>query len=233
MFWGFSYKQMKGTPDKKIGEAQLELPLSSSVKQWMLCAAMIGLATNTPSPPWDLHISSLFFCSPCDSVTLYFSSLTLLSPPSLFTGRGASTDGSDAGVMEGGDHSAGGSDESPSEAEFLLGREEGLTGAQYEQISPDCSEDMEDSDSLASEQLLPPGSRAEGPGLSFSSAWALAFFGEDCFSPEVLQYAANLGQHTGSPCLDVKTQVGKPAKLTASESYLTFTLQYVFEQQTA
>ncbi|XP_041803887.1 kinase non-catalytic C-lobe domain-containing protein 1 [Chelmon rostratus] len=121
-------------------------------------------------------------------------------------GQGASTDGSDAGVMEGGDHSAGGSDESPSEAEFLLGREEGLTGAQYEQISPDCSEDMEDSDSLASEQLLPPGSRAEGPGLSFSSAWALAFFGEDCFSPEVLQYAANLGQHTGSPCLDVKTQ---------------------------
>ncbi|XP_076599150.1 kinase non-catalytic C-lobe domain-containing protein 1 isoform X1 [Chaetodon auriga] len=120
--------------------------------------------------------------------------------------QGVSTDGSDTGVMEGGDHSAGGSDESPSEAEFLLEREEGLTGAQYEQMSPDCSEDMEDSDSLVSEQLLLPGSRAEGSGLSFSPAWALAFFGEDCFSPEVMQYAVNLGQHTGSPCLDVKTQ---------------------------
>ncbi|XP_036980420.1 kinase non-catalytic C-lobe domain-containing protein 1 isoform X1 [Acanthopagrus latus] len=124
----------------------------------------------------------------------------------LCQGRGVSTDGSDAGVMEGGDHSAGGSDESPSEAECPSGREEGLTRAQYEQMSPDCSEDMEDSDSVASERLLSPGSRAEGLGLSFSPAWALAFFGEDCFSPEVIQYAVNLGQHTGSPCLDVKTQ---------------------------
>uniref|UniRef100_A0A8C4ESM3 Kinase non-catalytic C-lobe domain containing 1 n=1 Tax=Dicentrarchus labrax TaxID=13489 RepID=A0A8C4ESM3_DICLA len=120
--------------------------------------------------------------------------------------QGVSTDGLDTGVMEGGDHSAGGSDESPSEAEFLSGREEGLTGSCYEQMSPDCSEDMEDSDSLASERLLSPGFRAEGRGLSFSPAWALAFFGEDCFSPEVIQYAVNLGQHTGSPCLDVKTQ---------------------------
>ncbi|KAM9345440.1 kinase non-catalytic C-lobe domain-containing protein 1 [Symphorus nematophorus] len=120
--------------------------------------------------------------------------------------QGVSTDSSDTGVMEGGDHSAGGSDESPSEAEFLSGREEGLTGAHYEQMSPDCSEDMEDSDSLVSERLLLPGSRVEGPGLSFSPAWALAFFGEDCFSPEVIQYAVNLGQHTGSPCLDGKTQ---------------------------
>lgn len=135
-----------------------------------------------------------------------------------------STDGSDAGVMEGGDHSAGGSDESPSEAECPSGREEGLTGAHYEQMSPDCSEDMEDSDSVASERLLSPGSRAEGLGLSFSPAWALAFFGEDCFSPEVIQYAVNLGQHTGSPCLDVKTQVGEPVKLTTSESCVTLTL---------
>ncbi|XP_053189054.1 kinase non-catalytic C-lobe domain-containing protein 1 [Scomber japonicus] len=112
---------------------------------------------------------------------------------------------SDAGVMmEGGDHSAGGSDESPSEAEFLSGRE-GLPGARDEQMSPGCSEDMEDSDSLVSERFL-PGSRAEGPGLMCSPAWALAFFGEDCFSPEVIQYAVKLGQHTGSPCLDVKTQ---------------------------
>ncbi|XP_074502963.1 kinase non-catalytic C-lobe domain-containing protein 1 isoform X1 [Sebastes fasciatus] len=122
--------------------------------------------------------------------------------------QGVSTDSLDAGVMEGGDHSAGGSDESPSEAEFMSGREEGLAGAHDEQMSPDCSEDMEDSDSLVSERLLSPASRAEGPGLSFSfsTAWALAFFGEDCFSPEVIQYAANLGQHIGSPCLDVKTQ---------------------------
>ncbi|XP_035848209.1 kinase non-catalytic C-lobe domain-containing protein 1 isoform X2 [Sander lucioperca] len=112
----------------------------------------------------------------------------------------------DAGVMEGGDHSAGGSDESPSEAEFLSVREEGLPGAHEEQMSPDCSEDMEDSDSLVSERLLSPGSRAEGLGLGFSPAWSLAFFGEDCFSLEVIQYAVNLGQHTGSPRLDVKTQ---------------------------
>lgn len=112
--------------------------------------------------------------------------------------------------MEGGDHSAGGSDESPSEAEFLSMREEGLTGAHDEQMSPDCSVDMEDSDSLVSERLVSPGSRAEGPGLSFSPAWALAFFGEDCFGSEVIQYAVSLGQHTGSPCLDVKTQVGRP-----------------------
>lgn len=151
-------------------------------------------------------------------------SLPPLSPPSLFTGRGMSTDGSDAGVMEGGDHSAGGSDESPSEAELLSGREECLMGAHDEQMSPDCSEDMEDSDSLLSERLLSPGSRAEGLGLSFSPAWALAFFGENCFSPEVIQYAVNLGQHAESPCLDVKTQVGKPVKLTDSESYLTLTV---------
>ena len=112
--------------------------------------------------------------------------------------------------MEGGDHSVGGSDESPSEAEFLSMREEGLTGAHDEQMSPDCSVDMEDSDSLVSERLVSPGSRAEGPGLSFGPAWALAFFGEDCFGPEVVQYAVSLGQHTGSPCLDVKTQVGRP-----------------------
>ncbi|XP_054456765.1 kinase non-catalytic C-lobe domain-containing protein 1 [Anoplopoma fimbria] len=111
--------------------------------------------------------------------------------------QGMSTDSSEAVAMEGGEHeSAGGSDESPSEAEFPSGRE---------QMSPDCSEDMEDSDSLVSERLVLPGSRADGPGLSFGPAWALAFFGEECFSPEVMEYAVNLGQHTGSPCLDVKT----------------------------
>ncbi|XP_072247535.1 kinase non-catalytic C-lobe domain-containing protein 1 isoform X2 [Leuresthes tenuis] len=122
------------------------------------------------------------------------------------TRQGANAYSWDSGVMEGGDHSAGGSDESPSEAEFLSGREEGLTGAHDEQMSPDCSDDMEDSDSLVSERLLSPGSRAGGTGLGFSPAWALAFFGEDCFSPEVIEYALNLGKHTGSPSLDVKAQ---------------------------
>ncbi|XP_041644848.1 kinase non-catalytic C-lobe domain-containing protein 1 [Cheilinus undulatus] len=123
-----------------------------------------------------------------------------------FICRGVSTDGSEAGVMEGGGYSVGGSDESPSEAEFLSGGHEGLMDAHDSQISPDCSEDMEDSDSVVSERLISPGSRTEGPGLSFSPAWALAFYGEDCFSPDVIQYAVNLGQHMGSPCLDVKTQ---------------------------
>ena len=106
----------------------------------------------------------------------------------------------------------GGSDESPSEAEFLVGREEELLGAGDEQMSPDCLEDMEDSDSMVPERVFLPGSKAEGLGLSSSPAWALAFFGEDCFSPEVIKYAVNLGQHTGSPCLDLKTQVGRPVK---------------------
>ncbi|KAK5853573.1 hypothetical protein PBY51_014715 [Eleginops maclovinus] len=106
--------------------------------------------------------------------------------------------------MEGGDHSAGGSDESPSEAEFPSGREEGLTND--EQMSPDWLEDMEDSDSLAVERLLSPMSRAEVPGPGCSPAWALALYGRECFSGEVIKYAVNLGQHTGSPCLDVKTQ---------------------------
>lgn len=124
--------------------------------------------------------------------------------------------------MEGGDHSAGGSDQSPSEAEFLSGREEVLTGAHSEQMSPDCSEDMEDSDSLVSERLLSPGSRAGGLGLSFRSTWAMAFSGEDCFSPEVVEYAVDLGQHTGSSCLELKTQVSA-MKAATCESFVTLT----------
>ncbi|XP_026165855.1 kinase non-catalytic C-lobe domain-containing protein 1 [Mastacembelus armatus] len=120
--------------------------------------------------------------------------------------QGVNADSSEAGVMDGGDHSAGSIDQSPSEAEFLSGREEGLMGAHDKQMSPDYSEEMEDSDSLVSERLLLSGSRTEGPDLIFSPAWALAFFGEDCFSPEVIQYAGNLGQHAGLPCLGVKTQ---------------------------
>ncbi|XP_037829653.1 kinase non-catalytic C-lobe domain-containing protein 1 isoform X3 [Kryptolebias marmoratus] len=99
----------------------------------------------------------------------------------------------ESGVMERGDHSVGGSDESPSDREERL-------------MSPDCSEDMEDCDSVVSERLVSPGSRTGSSGLSFSSAWALAFYGEDCFSQKVTEYASNLGKHTGSPSLDVKAQ---------------------------
>ncbi|KAM6916249.1 kinase non-catalytic C-lobe domain-containing protein 1 [Xenentodon cancila] len=118
--------------------------------------------------------------------------------------QGVNTDSVDSGVMEGGDHSAGGSDENPSEAGFLSGTE--LTGAQDEQMSPDCSDDMEDSDSLVSEQLLSPGCRAGSTGRGLSLAWDSAFYGEDCFSPEVIEYTLNLGKHTGSPSVDVKAQ---------------------------
>ncbi|XP_068431018.1 kinase non-catalytic C-lobe domain-containing protein 1-like, partial [Clinocottus analis] len=121
--------------------------------------------------------------------------------------QGVSTNSSEAAAMEGGEkESAGGSDESPSEAELPPGREIGPPGDRNEQASPDCSEDMEDSDSLVSERLVSPGSRVDGPGLSSGPSWALAFFGEECFGPEVIQYAGSLGQHMGSPCLDVKSQ---------------------------
>ncbi|KAM8860344.1 kinase non-catalytic C-lobe domain-containing protein 1 [Spinachia spinachia] len=119
--------------------------------------------------------------------------------------QGLSTSSWEAVAMEAGKHeSAGGSDESPSEVEFPSEKREGRPGD--EQMSPDCSEEMEDSESLVSERLVSPGSVAEGPAFSTGSTWALAFFGEECFSPEVIQYAVNLGQHTGSPGLDVKTQ---------------------------
>ncbi|KAM8851731.1 kinase non-catalytic C-lobe domain-containing protein 1 [Synchiropus picturatus] len=120
--------------------------------------------------------------------------------------QGTERVGSNAGVMEAGEHSTGGSDESPSEAEYLSGGEAELCGSQDLQTSPACSEEMEDSDSLVSERLLSPGFRAEGPGLSFSPAWALALYGEDYFNQDVVKYAVNLGQHTGTPGLDVKTQ---------------------------
>ncbi|XP_047207511.1 kinase non-catalytic C-lobe domain-containing protein 1 isoform X4 [Girardinichthys multiradiatus] len=120
--------------------------------------------------------------------------------------QGGKTNSLESGVMEAGGHSVGGSDESPYEAEFLSGREEDLMGTHDELMSPDCSEDMEDSDSLVSERLLSPTSRTACIGLSFSPAWSLALFGEDCFGQEVIEYALNLGKHTGSPGLEVKVQ---------------------------
>lgn len=176
----------------------------------MHCPAITGLPTRTPASPtvfFLLQILFVFAVHVIQSLSLSLSSLNCSS----FSGLGLSADreGLNAGVMDAGDHSAGGSDESPSEADFLWAEEEGPKRAHEEQMSPDCSEDMDDSDSLVSERRLSSGSRAEGSGFNFSPAWALAFFGEGYFSPKVVQYAVNLGQHRGSPCLDVKTQVGK------------------------
>ena len=113
-----------------------------------------------------------------------------------------------AGAMESGDHPVGGDDESPSEASSPWGREEVPRGGHQGQTSPDCSEDMEDTDSLVSERLLSPSSGAEEQGVSPRPSWALAFHGEDCFGQEVVNYTLNLGQHAESPCLEQKTQVG-------------------------
>ncbi|KAE8280313.1 hypothetical protein D5F01_LYC20872 [Larimichthys crocea] len=202
------------TPSKAVKRATLTQPLIATVwgeKREVCLHGCLDLNGNihTSSPaavdPWK-GTEAQSCCGKNETALEDFELRSEESQHRLCQGRGVSIDGSDTGVMEGGDHSAGGSDESPSEAEFLSGREEGLAQAHYGQMSPDCSVDMEDSDSLVSERLLLPGSRAEEPGLSFSPAWALAFFGEDCFSQEVIQYAMNLGQHTGSPCLDVKMQ---------------------------
>ncbi|XP_061913856.1 kinase non-catalytic C-lobe domain-containing protein 1 [Entelurus aequoreus] len=115
-------------------------------------------------------------------------------------------DGLDARITEGRDHSAGASDESFSEAECQSQVHKRLHDVYDEQMGPDCSEEIEHSDSLISEELLSTGPKADGPYLYFRPTWALAFFGEDCFKPEVIQYALSLGQYTGSPCLAVKSQ---------------------------
>ncbi|KAM4729318.1 kinase non-catalytic C-lobe domain-containing protein 1 [Anableps anableps] len=144
-------------------------------------------------------------CCGKDDTVLYGAEIRL-EKSQCWISQGVKANSVESGVMEAGGHSAGGSDESPSEAEFVSGREEDLMGAHDEQMSPDYSEDMEDSDSLVSERLLSPTSTTGCTGLSFSPAWALALFGEDCFSQEVIEYALNLGKHRGSPSLEVKVQ---------------------------
>lgn len=158
-----------------------------------------------------LFRGSLFLLFPppssCDSVT----PCSFLSPADspLFTGEGSSTDSSDTGLMEGGDCAMGASDESPSEVDFPVGTDDGLAGTFYEQMSPDdCPVDSGDSGSLLSERLVSFGAATDGPGRGCSPNWALAMFGEDCFSKDVIQYAENLGQHT-SACVDGKLQVGE------------------------
>uniref|UniRef100_A0A8C7RDC7 Uncharacterized protein n=1 Tax=Oncorhynchus mykiss TaxID=8022 RepID=A0A8C7RDC7_ONCMY len=110
------------------------------------------------------------------------------------------------GAMESAEHPVGGGDESPSEADSLWGTDEPLSVGPRGQMSPDCCEDMEDTEFLVSQCLLSTSSGAEESSHSYSPAWALAFYGGDCFSQDVVEYARNLGQHSESPCLELKTQ---------------------------
>lgn len=130
-------------------------------------------------------------------------------------------DGSDAGLTERGYHSAGVSHESPFEADCHSEGTTSLADTCEEQMNLDCSEEMDESNFLLSEQLISSTSRLERPDLNFRPAWDLAFFGEDCFSADVIEYAMSLGQYTESPCLDVKTQVGVNFKLCSNELYST------------
>uniref|UniRef100_A0A8C7D819 Kinase non-catalytic C-lobe domain containing 1 n=1 Tax=Oncorhynchus kisutch TaxID=8019 RepID=A0A8C7D819_ONCKI len=101
-------------------------------------------------------------------------------------------------------HPVGVSDESPPEADSLCGMDEPLRVGHLGRMS--CSKDMEDQESLVFERLLSPCSRAEESSHRLSPAWGLAFYGEDCFSHDVMEYAITLGQHSESPCLELKTQ---------------------------
>uniref|UniRef100_A0A8C7RDI4 Kinase non-catalytic C-lobe domain containing 1 n=1 Tax=Oncorhynchus mykiss TaxID=8022 RepID=A0A8C7RDI4_ONCMY len=108
------------------------------------------------------------------------------------------------GAMESAEHPVGVSDESPPEADSLCGMDEPLRVGHLGQMS--CSKDMEETESLVFERLLSPCSRAEESSHRLSPAWGLAFYGEDCFSHDVVEYAITLGQHSESPCLELKTQ---------------------------
>lgn len=101
---------------------------------------------------------------------------------------------SDTCVMEVEEPPAGVGDQSPSNVVF--------PPAYFGPGGPDCSEGVE----VVTERTLLPGSQTPGLGLGCSPGWALSFFGEDCFSPEVVEYATSLGQHIGSAGLEVKTQ---------------------------
>lgn len=129
----------------------------------------------------------------------------------LFAGGGATGDRGDTGVMEVGERPAGVMDGSPSDVLF--------PPAHFGPGGPDCSEDVEENDAAVTERTLLPGTRTPGQGLGCSPGWALSFFGEDCFSPEVVEYAMSLGQHSGSAGLEVKTQVSDLMPISVSRSH--------------
>ncbi|KAF7710291.1 kinase non-catalytic C-lobe domain-containing protein 1 isoform X2 [Silurus meridionalis] len=73
------------------------------------------------------------------------------------------------------------------------------------QLSLDCSDaEMDDSDSVTSDRTVSSHSGFQDP-LS-RPTWALALYGEDFFSQEVVEYAYKLGSHTVSPSLEDKSQ---------------------------
>lgn len=97
------------------------------------------------------------------------------------------------------------------------------------QLTHDWSDtEMDDSGSFISYRPLSSFSGLQGP--SFSTAWALALYGEDCFSQEVVDYTCKLGNHNDSPSLEDKTQVGhlyRPAALIA-EMFLHVLFGFLF-----
>ncbi|XP_035256897.1 kinase non-catalytic C-lobe domain-containing protein 1 isoform X2 [Anguilla anguilla] len=75
------------------------------------------------------------------------------------------------------------------------------------QLSLDYSEDIEDTDSLASMGGLQEEGRPLGAeGCRCVQDWALSFYGEECFKEDVLRYAKKLGQGSKAPCLEAKLQ---------------------------
>lgn len=75
------------------------------------------------------------------------------------------------------------------------------------QLSQDCSDaEMDDSDSVISDRTVSSCSGIQGPLCR--PTWALALYGEDFFSQEVVEYVYKLGNHTDTPSLEDKSQVG-------------------------
>lgn len=78
------------------------------------------------------------------------------------------------------------------------------------QLSLDCSDaEMDDSDSVISDRTVSSYLGFQSP-LSCPT-WALALYGEMFFSQEVVEYAYKLANHTDSPSLEDKSQVGATA----------------------
>lgn len=87
-----------------------------------------------------------------------------------------------------------------------LWQRSGLEEGDGARLTPDCSEtDMDDCDSLTSDRTLSVSTDPRIP--PHDPAWALALYGEDSFSQDVLNYAQKLSSHCESPSLDDKSQV--------------------------